>query len=360
MTKKKFALIGCGGIGHVHADAYRNWDRAGLVAYADPRDEARKAMAEVFPDACAYTDYPRLLSNERPDLVVIATRAHLHHPVTLAAARAGVPAILSEKPMALDMAQAADMIEACEKSGAHLCVSHQRRYDRQYAGARHAIRAGNIGEPRWVEVHWPFPGAWMADHRQEIDAGGVVTCVGVHAFDLLHYTVGKTRRVSARVSRKSPDRNIDDTLVAMLELDGVVPAYVEMGEYIADMSAREPNAQPLRFFVHGTEGVITFGDFTAHPWLRKAGESGWTELPQTWPDRSGFHLLHDAIYDVLDRGGTTNCEAREALAAHEVAMACYASERRGKEVLLPLDEMDSPLAAMNDERKPGEWRTAGL
>jgi predicted dehydrogenase len=200
----------------------------------------------------------------------------------------------------------------------------------------------------------------MADHRQETDAGGVVTCVGVHAFDLLHFCVGRTRRVSARVSRKAPDRSIEDTLVAMLELEGGVPVFVEMGEYCADLTAGEASAQPLRFFIHGTEGVITSGDFAWHAWLRRAGESEWMELVQAWPERSGFHLLHDAIYDVLDRGGTTHCDAREALAAHEVAMACYASERRGREVCLPLDEMESPLATMNTEREPGEWRTAGM
>jgi predicted dehydrogenase len=361
MTRSmQFALVGCGGVGKVHADAYREWERAELVAYADPRGEARKEMAELVPAARAYSDYPRLLAENDLDLVAIATRAGLHHAITPAAARAGVRAILCEKPMALDLAQAEEMIEVGEAANVHLCISHQRRYDRQHVGAKDAIRGGEIGEPRWLEVHWPFPSGWMADHRQSTDAGGVVTCVGVYVFDLLHFCLGRTQRVSARVGRKAADRDIEDTLVAMLELEGCVPVYVEMGEYCADLTKAEPNAQALRFFVHGTDAVITFGDFEWYPWLRRAGKSGWTELTQPWPDWSGFKLLHNAIYDVLEKGGATLCDAREALPAHEVCMACYASERSGREVVLPLDTKHSPLAVMNMERKPEDWLTPDL
>lgn len=75
-----------------------------------------------------YLDYQGMLQEEPPDIVSLATPSSLHHRMTIAAARAGVKAILCEKPLAASLAKADEMIEVCKENYVKLMANHSFRF----------------------------------------------------------------------------------------------------------------------------------------------------------------------------------------------------------------------------------------
>ena len=174
MTTGRAAVVGLGGMGLRHLQALRS---AGLetIAVCDRQesrfDEARPLCAKGVQ---TFSDWRRLIDAEagRLDLLVVAPNGPSHHPLTVAAASAGVRHLLCEKPMATSGAKAREMAEACRKSGARLAINHSRRFAERFIRLRELVRSGRIGELLHVNV--------------SAGAGGV-GCIGTHYFDLVSW-----------------------------------------------------------------------------------------------------------------------------------------------------------------------------
>src|ERR671912_270177 len=121
MSKQPYrvAIVGLGSIARAHLRGYRlaqNEGRGEGVAGADVSAEARDRFASeagIDPQH-TYASFDDLLQRERPDVVSICTWPPLHPELTEAAAGAGVKAVLTEKPMAVDLPGCDRMIAACE------------------------------------------------------------------------------------------------------------------------------------------------------------------------------------------------------------------------------------------------------
>ena len=110
------AIVGCGSIGHAHAEGYQI---AGveLVAIADPQPVARQQYVHEYGALQEFATVEEMLQKAQPDLVSVCTWHLLHPAPTIAAATAGVKGVICEKPMAIGMAAANSMVEACDPSG---------------------------------------------------------------------------------------------------------------------------------------------------------------------------------------------------------------------------------------------------
>ncbi len=361
--KYRCALIGCGGISRSHMEFYPGWDVAELTACADPFPDARERVAGAVPGCRPFADYNDLLSNmEDLDLVVIATRPNLHHPITLAAANSGVRAVLCEKPMARDLGQALEMQEVCAKQGTRLVIGHQRRYDPQYAAARRILQEGGIGEILGAEAWWPCSRkAYLGGHKLAVEGGGVVMYLGIHIFDMLHFLIGDTQSVFCRVTKKIAESDIEDGAACHLLLENGRNAWVNLGEVIYDMAGVSPEVSWLRFFLTGTKGSMAFGDYSLSAWWRTEGHKEWKPVKpsEEYLGGTGFRRLHEAIYTSLEHGQPTLCDVETAIQAQRVAMACYESARTGVPVETARVRHDSPLAAMNREWSGEAWTIGG-
>ncbi len=140
------AIIGCGGISHMHTRWYLNEPRATLCAVADVAPEHMKAYSEKYGIDKQYTDYIEMLETEEIDIVSVCTRPKLHAPIVIETAKRGVKGILSEKPMAENLGQAQAMLEACSQHGVKLAIDHQTRFSDAYVTAKQMIADGLIGE----------------------------------------------------------------------------------------------------------------------------------------------------------------------------------------------------------------------
>ena len=118
------AIVGCGRVAALHAEAYTHVPATQLVAAADidaPQDGPSSANAGRSRSATR--SYEEMLAQANVDIVSVCTMDNLKGPVTIAAAGAGARGILCEKPMAFHLDEADRMIAACDRAGAKLIVN---------------------------------------------------------------------------------------------------------------------------------------------------------------------------------------------------------------------------------------------
>src|SRR5262245_52967677 len=126
MTKFGAAVVGCGGISASHLTAYRALaDQCDVIAVCDVQESAARARAAAFEVPEVFTDYHRMLADDRIQVVSVCTPHFLHAPVSIAAARAGKH-VICEKPMAMSVGECHEMVAAARASGVRLTVGSER------------------------------------------------------------------------------------------------------------------------------------------------------------------------------------------------------------------------------------------
>ena len=143
-------IIGCGRVAAAHANAYKAIEATEIVAATDPDPERRLKFDETYNIVGFYENYREMLANETLDIISVCTWPPLHCEMTVAAAESGVKAVLCEKPMALNLGEADQMLQACEKSGTKLVIGHQHRFDPQTVSVTDLIKGHALGELQWV------------------------------------------------------------------------------------------------------------------------------------------------------------------------------------------------------------------
>ena len=121
----KIGIIGCGGIAPVHIQVYQNLKNVKVVGLCDLNLEKAKNLAAKFQIGKTFRDYGDMFEKEDLDLVDICTPVSTHARIVCDAAKA-VPAILVEKPMALNVSECDKIIKEVEKHGSKLCVGHSQ------------------------------------------------------------------------------------------------------------------------------------------------------------------------------------------------------------------------------------------
>ena len=186
------ALLGTGRIADKYlAPALARVDGARLWSVLS-RDAGRgREFAQRHGAAAAnavHTDLGRLLADSDLDAVLIATPDKLHAPQCVAAARAGKH-VLSEKPMATDVAAAEDMVEACDKAGVTLAVAYHMRWHAGHRRLAAAVHGGRLGTVRHMRVQWTFLAQSDDNWRTSSDVGRwwSLAGVGTHCLDQVRW-----------------------------------------------------------------------------------------------------------------------------------------------------------------------------
>jgi predicted dehydrogenase len=207
----RVGLIGTSFGGSVQAPGLRLLPGVQLVAIASARLERARAVAAEAGIPDAFDDYRRMLDEAHLDLVSIATPVYLHHEMVLEAAQRGVH-VVCEKPLALNVVQAEDMLAAV--SAQHLVhgVDFEFRYYRGLATLKRAIDDGRLGEPRMARVVWrsdvrgteeKVPFTWWSERGK---GGGVLGAVASHWIDALRWWFGTPRDITSQLNTFVPRR----------------------------------------------------------------------------------------------------------------------------------------------------------
>lgn len=332
----KAAIVGCGDIAHHHV---RGYQLAGVevVAVVDPLEVARAQYQQEYGIAQGFATVEEMLERAKPDLVSVCTWHLLHPGPTMAAAAAGVKGIICEKPMAVGLGLADQMIEACEKNGTKLVISHQRRFTPGWEKARELVQGGAIGQ------------------LQRADAkvvAGLLNC-GTHAVDGMRFVMGdpqaewvmgSVERQSERFERDTP---IEDGCMGLVHMADGTEIFMQ-----CDLDTQD--ASCARFMFRGTEGMVE----TTENWTRlfNAETKGWQEVDlgvaqekiDTIGGKANGRQTKDLIAWIEGADGH-RCAGRNARATVEILMALLESARKNQVVRLPLQEKGYPLELMMAE-----------
>ena len=203
MPKIRIGLIGYGGIGRVHAAAYRAIpfhyglpaDSIDIAGVATTRPETAKAAAEEIGCAFHTADYRELLARGDIDAVDICTPNNSHYEIVRAAAAAGKH-IYCEKPLAMNVAEALSMAQAVRGRGIKAQVTFNFRFFPAIARAKQLMDAGFVGRifsfrgryHRSSYIDSAKPMSWRL--KREITGGGALFDLGSHILDLLYHLLG--------------------------------------------------------------------------------------------------------------------------------------------------------------------------
>lgn len=206
--------------------------RVQLVAAADPRPEARARFAAEFGGR-AYADVAALAADPEVDVVYVATPHQMHARHVLAAAAAGRH-VLVEKPMAVSVADAERMVDACRAAGVHLIVGHSHSFDAPIAAARAMIAGGAYGALRMITALNFTDFVYRPRRIEELDSaqgGGVLFSQGAHQVDIVRLLAGgMARTVRASVGDWDEARRTDGAYTALINFaDGVTASLTYSG-----------------------------------------------------------------------------------------------------------------------------------
>jgi len=231
-----YGLIGCGGFGEFCLQAVG--DVAGLraVAVADVVRAAADRLASPFGLAAHY-DPADLSARDDVQLVHVATPPSSHHELVLAAVRAGKH-VLCEKPLAMNISQADEMLRAAAKAGRIVPVNFVLRYNEVTEAVRRIIDSGALGKvlsARLTNCAGDTklgPDHWFWDKSI---SGGIFIEHGVHFFDLYSYWLGSAEMLAAHTERREGTGQEDRVMCLMRHDSGAVTSHYHGFDQIAPL-----------------------------------------------------------------------------------------------------------------------------
>lgn len=177
----KFALLGCGRIGVLHARNVAKADGARLETVFDPNTTAAEAVARVHGCGVSASVEDAI---GKADAVLIATSTATHADLIELAAKAGKP-ILCEKPIDLSVGRVRACRKAIEGYNVPIQIGFNRRFDPGHRAARNACAAGKIGKLEQVVITSRDPG--MPPRGYTAVSGGIFRDMTIHDFDVARF-----------------------------------------------------------------------------------------------------------------------------------------------------------------------------
>ena len=187
MKTIKVGMIGAGAIAPEHCRGIRLHPAAELVAVADASKERADALAREFRVERVFADPAELLRSPDIDAVSIALPNYLHASTAIAALQAGKHVLL-EKPFAMSVAEANEVVAAAKKSGKIFTVGMNQRFTREAQTVQELKERGELGEIYHAKAYWcrragaPKFGTWFLHKKRS--GGGALLDIGVHMLDL--------------------------------------------------------------------------------------------------------------------------------------------------------------------------------
>ncbi len=346
MAKWKVGIIGCGrpwrtegatgfGMGHRHALAYKSSELCDLVAAADIKQENLDFFLEQHEVPRGYLSADEMLEKEDLDIVSVTLWPHLHAPMVIKAAEAGVKAIHCEKPMATAFGDAKKMVEVCKEKGVQLTFNHQRRFGEPFNKAKELLDAGAIGDLLRVEAFTSNLYDW-----------------GTHWFDLMFMYNDETPadwvmgQIDARGGKPIFGAEVEGQGMSLFQWkNGVMGLMVTR-----DAGFEGVKSAGVAHRLMGTAGTIEVGvNGGPEVRLRNAETGGeWQEVAVEGGMHGNEHHIA-AVADLakaLKEGRDPVLAGWKALQSTELIFATYESSRRRARVDLPLDITDSPYVSM--------------
>ena len=333
MSTLRIALIGAGGIGEHHAARYSKVNGAELAAVVDVDGERAKTVAEKYGVPRVYTSIDDAIAAGGLDAVDICLPTWLHKEATVKAARAGLH-VLCEKPMAVSLADADEMIAATKAAGVTLMIAQCRRWDNYWGAVDKALKSGVIGRPVvWRDING-IPGPkppWFYARDKGL---GPLVDGAIHNYDFARVMFGEPEWVFAS-THTFKDVTAPDTGIAIVRFQSGDELQLSWS-----WGLPEGASASRAIDIMGPGGVLYFGNPPADRKLEVpappeghgqivAVTKGGEVVPFPYPKNDMYVDEIQHFVDCVKSGATPNPSGEENRRSLAIAMAVIESGDKG-------------------------------
>lgn len=337
----RVALLGCGRISHNHLAAIGKVAELELVAVADSDVDRATAVGKQH-GVPAFGSLTAMLDSVPSDLIAICTPSGLHPEHGIAVAQSGRH-VLTEKPMAISLAAADELVQACDRAGVHLFVVKQNRLNPPIQLLKRAIDKGRFGRIYMVNVtvRWTRPqdyydaeswrGTWEFD-------GGAIMNQASHYVDLMQWLVGPVESVMAKTATQARRIEAEDSGVAVLKFRSGALGVLEVSVLTY------PRNLEGSITILGETGSVKIGGtavnkvehwaFDAYDDDDKLIDGVSTNPPTVYG--FGHEGYYRNLLPVLRGTAQPDTDGRAGRKSLELILGIYESAKTGREVPIPL------------------------
>lgn len=363
------ALIGCGRVGvWLEDDPLRAKPASHMGGLSRVTDGKKVKRGLVLTSACdidnmrltnfgerfnihsshLYEDYRVLISEEKPDIIIIATWTASHRDIAVFAAENGVKGIVLEKPLASSLKDARDIVETCERFNVTLVVNHERRWDPRFIKTKEIVNSEILGKLKSIVANvfsQSAPvGAW--EDVLDIAGGGPLLHDGTHLVDLIRYFAGDIHSVSGHVTRERPEFGTETTATAYLRSESGINIFLEAGgmrEYFNFETDLQFECGRIRIG-NGLCEYYVSGNSPRYTGFKDLSKTPFPEFSRNVEPFSGALL---ELIEAMETGNKPNSSGEDGLKVMEVIFGIYYSASlKGKTLVLPLKFSGHPLKKM--------------
>ena len=349
----RYALIGCGRIATNHMKAAVN-NQLEISAVCDVVPEHMEVLLAKHGlqndmSILRYTDYRSMIQEVKPDLVSIATESGIHAEIALFCIDHGVHVII-EKPMAMSISDANEIIRHSEEKHVKVSACHQNRFNIAVQEMRHALEAGRFGRLSHGSIHvrWnrnqgyydqaPWRGTWAQD-------GGALMNQCIHGIDLLRWTFGgEIEEVYGQTRQQFHDYlEAEDVGMAVVKFKNGAIATIEGTTNVYPKNLEET------LYIFGEKGTVKIGgtstnnidvwDFADESELDTKNKGLQEETSNVYGN--GHTSLFADMIDAVQNDRKPYVDAYAGRDALELVLAIYKSQKDGHVVRLPLENFAS-------------------
>ena len=340
MSNIKFGLVGCGKIARRHANLLGKGEINGgiLTSVCDLNGERSNSFANEY-GVDAFDDPHKMAKSENVDVLTILTPSGLHARNILELAPYGKP-IIVEKPLALQLKDADDVIQSCDQYGVKLFVVKQNRFNPPIIELKQALNKGRFGKLvlGTVRLRWCRPqsyydeASWRGTWEHD---GGVLTNQASHHIDLLVWMMGEVESVFAKTTRALANIEAEDTAVVTLKFRNGALGIIEA------TTATRPKDLEGSISILGEKGSVVVGGFAANQlekWQFETSMDGddsifkkYGENPKH-PYGYAHKLYYEHVVDCITNGKQQLVDGLGGRRSLELISAIYESVETGKEI----------------------------
>ncbi len=349
----KYALIGCGRISTNHIKAAVN-NNLEIVAVCDIVPENMESVLakhglENDTSIKRYTDYKTMIDENDIELASIATESGIHAEIALYCIDKGINVII-EKPMAMSLADADEIIKRAAEKNVKVSACHQNRFNIAIQEMRKALESGRFGKLSHGSIHvrWnrnqnyytqaPWRGTWAQD-------GGALMNQCIHGIDLLRWTFGnEVEEVYGQTRQQFHDYlEAEDIGMAVVKFKNGAIATIEGTTNVYPQNLEET------LYIFGETGTVKIGGKSTNNidvWdFADEGEQdqknkGLEEATSNVYGNGHTSLFAD-VMDAIENDRTPYVDAVAGRNALEMILAIYKSQKTGMPVKLPLTDFAS-------------------
>lgn len=352
-NKIRIGVVGVG-FGDIQIQGFKAHPDCEVVAICSRRLRRAHEAAEKHSIPHHFSGLNDMLKLPGLDLVSVVTPPDLHHDMALAALEAGKH-VLCEKPFAMNLAEAQEMLTAARRAKKTHMINHEFRFVPARAYLKEMVEQGYLGRPLSLYATILFgargeflgrPKVWQSFKAQ---GGGFLGAMGSHLLDTFRYLFGEVEAVSCSLATMLKEfidpatgetwfPDADDTFTVSLRF-----ANGAQGTIVASSAARHGGGQ--RIEAYGNDGTLVL---TADEKLMggKVGERGLAELPI--PERLTpkvaavdrrvlpFYSLAERLVESVRTGKEVGPSFEDGVRCQELLDACRRSAAEGRWVTLPL------------------------